>query len=164
MRLRDGRGIPWAPCSSAELATRRGDSTRSSAPFRAVFEEAHASPPLMASALLTAALVALAAVLAVLYGQPLLALFASSMDSSAPQNRTVVVVGGGLAGMSAALEAAMTGASVVLIDKEKACVFLRDPLERVAHGVLPFASLLSPHPSSLVVSQQALSAHTLGLT
>lgn len=78
----------------------------------------------MASALLTAALVALAAVLAVLYGQPLLALFASSMDSSA-QNRTVVVVGGGLAGMSAALEAAMAGASVVLIDKEKAYVFPR---------------------------------------
>lgn len=72
----------------------------------------------MASTLVAAAVVALAAVLAVLYGQPLLALL-PKMESVAAQNRTVVVVGGGLAGMSAALEAALGGASVVLIDKEK---------------------------------------------
>lgn len=74
------------------------------------------------SSLFLAALVALVAAAAVLYGPALVGLISNiSMESRGPsgQNRTVIVVGGGLAGMSAALEAVQNGATVILLDKEK---------------------------------------------
>ena len=78
----------------------------------------------MVTAASAAVLVALVAVLAVLYGQQIASLlpFLKIMESAQAKNRTVIVVGGGLAGMSAALEAAQNGATVILIDKEKAYV------------------------------------------
>lgn len=70
-----------------------------------------------------AVLVALLGVLIIVFPQSLsfsLA-FLEKMFHQEAKQRTVIVVGGGLAGMSAALEAAQNGASVILLDKEKAC-------------------------------------------
>src|SRR4051812_31088108 len=77
----------------------------------------------MVSAVVGGLLVALLAVAVLVFNRPLGELLPFLKIGSLPKNRTVIVVGGGLAGMSAASEAVQNGATVILIDKEKGSGF-----------------------------------------
>ena len=98
----------------------------------------------MVSAVVSGLLVALVAVAVLVFNQPLGELLPFLKMHASPQNRTVIVVGGGLAGMSAALEAAQNGASVILLDKEKGSESSRIFLHR-STARLFFAQRFMPH-------------------